>query len=84
MPTILEIIKADSAYLKDAIVTMDTLCETVEIEDGSGKQEPIFLQGQDAHEFIVSFKKLTQESPDSLFWDIERHLAKKYVDSLWS
>ena len=84
MPTLLEIIKADSAYLKDITVEIKRAWETVEITDDTGVQEPIFLQGQDAYEFINKANGLSEESSDANFADIERHCAKVYVDCIWS
>lgn len=84
MPSLSEIIRADAAYMKNVTVEVNRRLPTVGIKDDSGRQQSVFMQGDDADSFIFAFDALTEQAPDVNFEDIELHLAKPYVDCIWN
>lgn len=83
-PTIQDIIRANAERMKDVTVTVDERYETVTISDDTGEQEEIFLDGEDAHEFICKRDELWEETGDLSRDVIELHLASTYVENLWN
>lgn len=82
--TLIEIIEADALYMKDVTVEVVSNYGTVCIKDAKGVQEDIFMQGDDAVEFISQRDLLWEETRVLTKGTIELHLAKSYVDNLWS
>lgn len=82
--TLKKIIEADAFLMRDVDVTIDRRFRHVTIKDEEGEQEDIFLQGQDAEQFIDQFDALIEQAPDVLFVDAIKHLAKPYVECIWS
>lgn len=79
------IIKQDAAFCSDVSVTICRGLPSVTIHDDSEMQnEDIFMQGDDADEFIKAFDLLIEEAPDVLFEDALKHLALPYVECVWS
>jgi hypothetical protein len=78
MPSLKEIIEFDSKYIADTEVTVDERFPTVSI----GGEEGVFLDGDEAENFVGEAKKLYQEVGDVILEDCYRHLAKPYVDAL--
>lgn len=82
--TLAEIIAANVQYMRNVTVSVDTRYETVEISDDSGAQEEIFLQGQDAHEFIRESEDIWNQVGSVSIADVHLHMARCYVDNLWN
>lgn len=78
------IIEQDAAFCQDVSVTVCRSLPTVTIHDQSGINEDIFMQGQDAQEFIDAFDGLVEEAPDVLFADALKHLALPWVECVWN
>lgn len=79
------IIEQDASFCKDVSVTVCRKVPTVTIHDDSGVgNEDIFMQGQDAEEFIQAFDGLIEEAPDVLFVDALKHLALPWCESCWN
>ena len=68
---------------QDVSVTVCRKLPTVTIHDQSGINEDIFMQGDDAQEFIDAFDGLVEEAPDVLFVDALKHLALPWVEVAW-
>lgn len=60
--------------------TMDTVC----IKDDSGRQDDIFMQGDDAVQFLNEMNELYEEVQTLDKDTIALHLANPYVECLWS
>lgn len=78
------IIEQDAAFCQDVSVTVCRSLPTVTIHDQSGINEDIFMQGDDADEFISAFDALVEQAPDVLFADALKHLALPYVECCWN
>lgn len=78
------IIEQNAAFCQDVSVTVCRKLPTVTIHDQSGVNEDIFMQGDDADEFIKAFDGLVEEAPDVLFVDALKHLALPYVECIWN
>lgn len=78
------IIEQDAAFCQDVSVTVCRSLPTVTIHDQSGVNEDIFMQGDDADEFIKAFDGLVEEAPDVLFVDALKHLALPWVECCWN
>lgn len=79
------IIEQDAAFCQDVSVTVCRSLPTVTIHDLSGVgNEDIFMQGEDADEFISAFDALVEQAPDVLFADALKHLALPYVECCWN
>jgi hypothetical protein len=81
--TLEEIINTDAAYCRDVTVTICRKLPSVTIKDGTGEQEDIYMQGDDADQFLAEFDEIVDLAPDVLFADALKYLAKPYVDCLW-
>lgn len=79
-----QIIEADAQFMRDVEVVIDRRFPHVTIKDESGEQEDIFLQGCDAESFVSAFDYLITQAPDVLMIDGAKHIAKPYVENLWS
>jgi hypothetical protein len=77
------IIEQDAAFCQDVSVTVCRSLPTVTIHDQSGINEDIFMQGDDADEFISAFDALVEQAPDVLFADALKHLALPWVEAAW-
>lgn len=78
------IIEQNAAFCQDVSVTVCRKLPTVTIHDQSGVNEDIFMQGDDADEFINAFDALVEQAPDVLFADALKHLALPYVECIWN
>lgn len=59
--------------------------ETVCIRDGSGEFEDIFMQGQDAAQFIKELDDLVEHAPDDLLMeDAIKSIAAPYCENIWN
>lgn len=78
------IIRQSAKYSREsgADVEIDRAYSTVCIS-GRG-QEDIFMQGDDAEQFIDQIDAISKRCPSIDFDDIELHLAKDYIDCLWA
>lgn len=81
--TLEEIIALDAAYCRDVTVTVCRTLPSVTISDDAGEQEDIYMQGDDADQFIAAFDVIAELAPEALFVDVLKHVAKPYVDSIW-
>ena len=79
------IIEQDAAFCADVSVTICRGLPSVTIHDDSEiGNEDIFMQGDDADEFINAFDALVEQAPDVLFADVLKHLALPYVECIWN
>lgn len=74
------IIEQDATYCQGVSVTICRTLPTVTIKDESGINQDIFMDGEDAQEFIGAFDGLIEEAPDVLFVDALKHLALPWVE----
>jgi hypothetical protein len=81
--TLEEIINTDAAYCRDVTVTICRKLPSVTIKDGAGEQEDIYMQGDDADQFLAEFDEIVKLAPDVLLADALKYLTKPYVDCLW-
>lgn len=79
-----QIIEADAQFMRDVEVIIDRRFPHVTIKDETGEQEDIFLQGYDAESFVSAFDCLLNQAPDVPMVDAAKHMAKPYVENLWS
>ena len=79
-----DIILADAKRMAGVTVTVNPQMETVCISDDAGVHEDIFMQGNDADEFIAQRDALWKETSDLSMDVIELHLAHPYVENLWN
>ena len=84
MTTLHDIIMQDAEYCKNVQVTVNSCYGTVSIIDCDGEQEEIFLQGDDACQFISEAERLWDNLETITRQDAYAHLAKPYVDSYWN
>lgn len=83
--TLEQIIALDAAFCDDVSVTICRSLQTVAIHDQSGAgHEDIFMQGDDACQFIDDLDTLIDLAPDCLFEHAIKHLAKPYVENIWN
>jgi hypothetical protein len=82
--TLIEIIRASAARMTNVTVETNSSMETVCIFDDSGAQEDIFMQGEEASEFIDRCKALYEEAGDVGMGDVELHVASPYAENLWN
>lgn len=82
--TLSDIIRADAARMQGVTVTVNSQMETVCISDDMGVQDDIFMQGQDANEFVAQRDHLYEETGDIGMDVIELHLAHPYAETLWN
>lgn len=82
--TLEEIIMSDATYCRDVNVTVGRGLGTVSIEDASGREPSIFLQGEEGVEFIDRLDALIDRVPDVRVVDAMKHLVRPYVDAIWS
>jgi hypothetical protein len=83
-PTLEEIIKFDAEFVGDISITLSRTFETVCIKDDTGEQDDIFMQGHEAANFIEQLDKLAEDAPNVLLSDAIKHLAKPYIECIWS
>lgn len=84
MKTLTQIIAADAEFMANVTVHVVSNMGTVCISDDDGLQDDIFLQGDDGSAFISERESLWHELGDIDRGSIELHLAKPYVENLWS
>ena len=79
------IIKQDATFCPEVSVTLCRKLPTVTIHDDSEiANEDIFMQGEDAEEFIAALDGLIEKAPEAEFGDVLKHLALPFVESCWS
>ncbi len=76
-------IKSTAALCQDVSVKVCRSFGTVVIRDLDGVQDDIFMQGDDADEFIAQFDALVEAAPDVLFDEAVKALAHPYCECLW-
>ena len=84
MSTIENIIKFNSGYLSEVLVKVDRSHGWVDIKDMKGIQDNIFLQGDEAYNFIDEADKLYNSLNDVTMDEVYLHLCKPYVECFWS
>ena len=83
--TLEQIIALDAAFCDDVSITLCRSYQTVTIHDMSGTgHDDIFMQGDDACQFIDDLDALIEAAPDVLFDHAIKHLAKPYVENIWN
>lgn len=71
--------------IPEVSVKVSRSMETVCIRDVSGGFEDIFMQGDDAAQFIQELDDLIDRAPDDLaFEDAIKSLAAPYCETLWN
>ena len=83
MPTLTQIIQDDAASLLDVDVDIDRDFLTVAIEDQTGIYDDIFIQGEEAEEFIEELDRIYEEAGDVTEDEVAKHLARPYVECIW-
>lgn len=74
-----------ASRIPDVSVKVSRALETVCIRDGSGEFEDIFMQGQDAAQFIKELDDLLETGPDDLDMDVAiKSLAAPYCETIWN
>lgn len=81
---LIDIIRADQDRYTDMHVCADTIYGTVSIEDTNNFQDSIFLQGDDASEFISQAYVLYNELEHVTMSECYHHLAIPYAENLWN
>lgn len=77
-PTLIEIIRADAAWVERSGVTIecDSAYSTVAIGDD------IFMQGDEADAFNDEAERLWNETQETTMEECRAHLARQYIESL--
>jgi hypothetical protein len=80
-----DILHADAEYTRNsgADVEMISIYGTVCISDTTGKNEDIFLQGDEGSAFISEVNRIWNETGDMDKDTIACALAKPYIDCIW-
>jgi len=81
---LIDIVKADAAYMRHVVINVDTLHGWISIEDDFNVQDEIFLQGDDAEQFIQDAEILWNDLEHVTMDEVYAHLAKPYVDCIWN
>ncbi len=81
--TLTEIIKASNVD-PGITVECDASFATVCISDDECVQEDIFMQGDQASEFIENCRRLYDEAGDVTMTEVEIHCAMPYAENLWN
>ena len=79
-----DIILSDAEYCKNVTVLVEYNYGYVTISDDTGKNDDIFLQGDDASDFISQLNHLYNLTGDLTEQDISLHLARQYIDCIWN
>ncbi len=84
MATLSEIVAFNASYVRKSgfSVSICRRLDTVSIDSYANPEEEIFLQGDDARQFIAEADALYAELPLMSFDTINCHLAKPYVENL--
>lgn len=77
------IIQASATRMKQVKIEVDTRFEIVEITDLTGVYDDIFLQGEDAYEFICEAQELWERAQTVGITECYAHLAESYCESFW-
>jgi len=80
---LVDIIRKDAARMNDVTVHVDSRYGTVEITDNAGVHAAIFMQGDDAADFINEAESLWDKAGEVTLNDCYLFLARAYVDCLW-
>lgn len=80
-----DILHAHADYVRStgANVEIVSIYGTVCISDTTGKNEDIFMQGDDASDFISEVNRLWNKTGDMDKDTIACALAKQYIECLW-
>lgn len=71
--------------IPDVSVKVCRSLETVCIRDTTGEFEDIFMQGQDAAQFIAELDDLIEKAPDDLLFETAvKSLAAPYCENIWN
>lgn len=85
MAELKSVITEMASRIPDVSVKVSRSFETVCIRDESGEFEDIFMQGQDAAQFIAELDDLIEKAPDDLlFEDAMKCLAAPYCENIWN
>jgi len=84
MPTLSEIIERTALRMATVTVHVESCMGTVCISDDTGKQNDIFMQGDDASAFISEMNRLYDETGDLTKDTIALYLAEPYAENLWN
>lgn len=79
-----DIISTDCEYMKNVSVHVVSIYGTVCIKDTTGEQEDIFMQGDEGNAFISEANRLYNEVQTVSLSECYLHLARPYVDCIWS
>ena len=80
-----DILHTDAEYVRSsgADVEVVSIYGTVCISDTTGKNEDIFLQGDEGSAFISEVNRIWHETGDMDKDSIACALAKQYIDCIW-
>ncbi|WP_397473776.1 hypothetical protein [Pusillimonas sp.] len=81
---LIDIVRRDAESMSDVLVVVDTAYETVSIQDCQNFLDEIFLQGDEAAEFIGEAQRLWDELQHVSMEQCYLYLAKPYTESIWN
>lgn len=85
MAELKSIVTEMASRIPDVSVKVSRVRETVLIRDDKGEFEDIFMQGQDAAQFIAELDDLIEKAPEDLaFEDAIKCLAAPYCENIWN
>ena len=84
MPTLSEIIKQDARYMQRVSISREVGTGAIIISDTTGYREDIYLQGDDADQFVLNQGRVWGEAGDVSMDEVAKHLARPYAESIWS
>lgn len=79
-----DIIRADQNRYTDMTINVQSIYGTVSITDDNNFQDEIFLQGDDASNFISEAWDIYHSCGDVSFGEVYHHLAIAYAENLWN
>ena len=82
--TLTQIIQATAERMHNVSVDVRTNHGTVCIKDCAGVQDDIFMQGDDAHAFIMEALHAYNECGDVTLSECYLWQAEQYVECLWN
>lgn len=79
-----EIVRYNALYLAEVEVRVNAGMGWVTVIDKTGDNGHIFIDGDGGYDFIEQAKHLYDTLMDITIDECYKHLAKPYVDSIWS
>lgn len=82
--TLTQLIRASAARMSDVTIDVRTNFETVCIKDDTGAHDDIFMQGDDARQFIDEARRGYNKSRYVSLDECYAWQAEEYVKNLWN